>query len=496
MNLPAVVFFVVLAVATRVMWRRGARAVALGCGALTALFGLSVVRSTDTWLLIVFVVVGAFVLWQNRIRTAATVTRWGATSRRKAGVASSTDIVKVGGTLAMRRRAPIVRPSLAVPGRRAWLTRMRRLPPIEVGVELCRVGALRVWSSIEDVVAVFGGPRVGKTQWLAGRVIDAPGAVLVTSTRTDLLDLTAPLRSERGPVYVFNPVGLGGRPTTITFDPLTGCADPITAAERATDMLSAAHHDRTGGDRQFWDDLARANLAALMHAAALGRGLSMHDVQAWLAEPQEFESVILSLLTDSPERGFHNAVVQFLGTNERTRSSITTTISPALQWLMHKPAREAAWPVSEGGNPFNVATLLAQRATVYMLGGEEAQVAPLVCALPGYVAREARRLAAFCPGGRLDPPLSLRLDEAALICPVPLHQWSADMGGRGVSIVACFQSRAQLVDRYGAENAAATLNNSGARVLFGGTADRDDLVYWSTLAGERDEPILTTDMHG
>jgi hypothetical protein len=40
------------------------------------------------------------------------------------------------------------------------------------------------------------------------------------------------------------------------------------------------------------------------------------------------------------------------------------------------------------------------------------------------------------------------------------------------------------------------LNNSGARVLFGGTADRDDLTYWSTLAGERDEPITTADMHG
>jgi type IV secretory pathway TraG/TraD family ATPase VirD4 len=131
-----------------------------------------------------------------------------------------------------------------------------------------------------------------------------------------------------------------------------------------------------------------------------------------------------------------------------------------------------------------------------MLGGEEAQVAPLVCALTGYIAREARRLAALRPGGRLDPPLSLRLDEAALICPVPLDRWSADMGGRGVSIVACFQSRAQLVDRYGDAKAAVILNNSGARVLFGGTADRDDLNYWSTLAGERDEPITTTDLHG
>ena len=33
-------------------------------------------------------------------------------------------------------------------------------------------------------------------------------------------------------------------------------------------------------------------------------------------------------------------------------------------------------------------------------------------------------------------------------------------------------------------------------MVFGGTRDRDDLQFWSTLAGERDEPILTTDLHG
>jgi len=32
--------------------------------------------------------------------------------------------------------------------------------------------------------------------------------------------------------------------------------------------------------------------------------------------------------------------------------------------------------------------------------------------------------------------------------------------------------------------------------VFGGTRDRDDLQFWSTLAGDRDEPTLTTDMHG
>ena len=60
--------------------------------------------------------------------------------------------------------------------------------------------------------------------------------------------------------------------------------------------------------------------------------------------------------------------------------------------------------------------------------------APLVTALTGHIAREARRIAATRPGGRLDPPLTLALDEAALICPIPLDNWTADMGGRNVTI--------------------------------------------------------------
>ncbi|MGD9528092.1 MAG: type IV secretory system conjugative DNA transfer family protein [Dehalococcoidia bacterium] len=499
MNGSTVLVLAVFVAGAVLAWRRGARGVAAGLGAAAVLPALTLVEQSDPWLLALLVAALVGVGWLRWSRSEATVTRWGARIRRKAGVASSLDIARAGSAVAMRRKAPTVRPSLAPTSRRARLAQLLRLPAIAVGLELCRVGAWRVWASIEDVVVVFGGPRTGKTQWLAGRVLDAPGAVLVTSTRTDLFAQTGPLRAQMGPVLVFNPVGLAGLASTITFDPLTGCTDPVTAHARAEDMLAAANK-AGGGDREFWDGQARRNLAALLHAAALGattgKALSMLDVQRWLADLDGCEAEIVELLAASPEPAFEAAVAQFLRTNERTRTSITSTIAPALGWLTHGPARAAAAPVGRGGQPFDVAALLASKATVYLLGGEEAQVAPLVCALTGHIAREARRLAAHQPGGRLDPPLSLRLDEAALICPVPLDQWTADMGGRGVNIVACFQSRAQLVDRYGQAKAAVILNNSGARMLFGGTADRDDLTYWSTLAGDREEPITTTDLHG
>ena len=429
---------------------------------------------------------GAALVWHRRTRSASIVGRWGAKSRRKEGVASTLDIARFASAMAMRRKATVVRPSL---GELTCWQRLR-VATTEVAVPLCRVGAQRVWSSVEDVLLIFGGPRTGKTGYLAGRIIDAPGAVLVTSTRTDLHDLTAGLRARRGPVHVFNAVGLGDLPSTVTFDPLHGCADPVTAAERATDMIAAGSHGGSG-DREYWDAQARRVLAALLHAAAIG-ALHVRSVLGWVANPEAAAREVTSLLRRSPEPAYVEDAAQFLTTNDRTRTSITSTIMPALGWLT-SPAASAA---ASGAAPLDVTELLRSRGTVYLLGAEETQAAPLVCALTGHIAREARRMAARQPGGRLDPPLTLALDEAALISPVPLDSWTADMSGRGVSIIAAFQSRAQVVARWGETGAAIILNNAASIMVFGGTRDRDDLNHWSTLAGERDEPVTTTDSDG
>lgn len=490
-----VVFTAVSVAAVALAWRRRAWFVFAGL-ALFAFWPVSrLVERMPWWLLVLLTVPVGVVIWHRFSRTSATVARWGARSRRKSGVASTLDVARVGSGVAMRRKAATVRPSLSRSTRRARWWLLLALPTAEVAVQLCRVGLLRVWVSVEDVLVVFGGPRTGKTQYLAGRILDAPGAVLVTSTRTDLYETTAALRRQRGPVYVFNAVGLAGLASTITFDPLTGCADPVTAHERAADMLGAvaASSGRGGsGEREFWDAQARRVLAALLHAAALG-GASMRDVHSWVSDPDAGQARITSLLRRSPEKAFEIDMAQFVSTNSRTRTSITSSVMPALGWLAHPAAAAAAQP---GPAAFDVAELLATRATVYLLGGEEAQSAPLVCALTGHIARQARALAALQPGGRLDPALTLALDEAALISPVPLQRWTADMGGRGVTIVAAFQSRAQLLARYGEADAAVILNNAAAALLFGGTRDRDDLQFWSTLAGERDEPVLSTDVHG
>ncbi|MEJ2865315.1 type IV secretory system conjugative DNA transfer family protein [Actinomycetospora flava] len=486
--MATLLILVLLVAATALLVARGARLWACVPGLLAMLPALTLLQALSWPALLIAAAVLVLVGWHRWSRSRSIVSRWSARSRRRAGVASTLDVARHAGTVATRRRAGTVRPSLAALSRRERLG----VPTTAVGVELCRAGVQRVWSSVEDVTLVFGGPRTGKTGWLAGRVLDAPGAAVVTSTRTDLLELCAPIRQRgRGPVFVFNPVGLGGIRSTISFDPLTGCTDPVTAMERATDMVAATSR-ASHGDAERWDAQARRVLAALLHAAALGGG-SMRDVLGWVADNDRAAREVPALLRRSQVETFDKAAEQFVTTNDRTRTSITNSIMPALGWLNHPDAAAAAAPTDQ---PFDVEALLASRATVFLLGAEEADTGPLVCALTGHIAREARRLATAKPAGRLDPPLLLALDEAALISPAPLENWTADMGGRGVTIIAPFQSRAQLLARYGEHKTATILNNTGSVLLFGGTRDQADLQFWSTLAGERDERITTTDLHG
>ncbi|WP_340686359.1 type IV secretory system conjugative DNA transfer family protein [Amycolatopsis coloradensis] len=427
--------------------------------------------------------VAAFLGLRGRNGSAGLIGKWSRRSRRNGGVASRWQIWRVASKSAMRRKAKVLKPGLK---RALWWTR-RRVPVTEYATAVARVGFQRIWSPVEDVTLRLGGPRSGKTGELACRILDAPGAVIATSTRTDLIELTAQLRErQHGPVFVFNPSGLGKLDSTITFDPLAGCANPVTATHRASDLLPDGGSD----EREHWVSQARRALATLMHAAALGE-LDMVDVQSWVADPDGAADEVLRLLRRSPEPAFETTARQFLTTNDRTRSSITTTIMPALGWLTDPTARAAAT-----GGAFDVADLLDQRGTVYMLGAEEGHTAPLVAALTAHIAREARRIASESPGGRLDPALTMVLDEAALICPVPLDNWTSDMGGRNITIHIGAQSRAQLRKRWGDTGCSAILTNSSTLLVLANQKDPDDLQAYSLLTSDRHEMVATEDNDG
>jgi type IV secretory pathway TraG/TraD family ATPase VirD4 len=122
---------------------------------------------------------------------------------------------------------------------------------------------------------------------------------------------------------------------------------------------------------------------------------------------------------------------------------------------------------------------------LYLIG-REGSCRALIGALTAEVAHQVRMTAAGRPGGRLDPPMTALLDEAPLTCgPIPLHDWTSDMGGRGLTLHVVAQSLAQLRDVWGHDRANTILGNTASLLVFGGLKAADDLDRLSTLTGTR-----------
>lgn len=422
------------------------------------------------------------------LTTKAWVRRRDAAHRASGGVASWLDLQQHASPTALRKTAAVKRPSLAAgTGVRGWWVR-RRVAATEFAVQLLITGVIRggVWASCEDVTLRIGGPRTGKTGSLACHILDAPGALLVTTSRTDLLEATRAWRERRGRVVVFNPSGLGRIPSTVRWSPLAGCTDLGTAYRRAQDLLPS-----TGsGEGERWDLQARGLLAILMHAAALS-GQTMAKVQEWISPADHIaRDAILDALRTSPNaQGLSSQVRGIYATNDRTLSSVTTTILPGIRWLADSTAAQVGDAPLDHPDFLDVADFVARGTdSLFLLGQAEtgSPMSRLIGALTAEVAEQVRQHAAAQPGGRLDPPMTAVLDEAPLTCgPIPLHQWTADMGGRGLTLHIAAQSLAQLRDVWGRDRAEAILGNTAHLLVFGGLKSAEDLERVSVLANTR-----------
>ncbi len=95
---------------------------------------------------------------------------------------------------------------------------------------------------------VVGPPGSGKTlAYFAPLVLAAPGPVLVSSTKADIVELTWTARGTRGPCRVVDPLGVTAGLPALRWSPLAGCGDP-TRAETLARAFVAGSASGTGAD--------------------------------------------------------------------------------------------------------------------------------------------------------------------------------------------------------------------------------------------------------
>ena len=119
-----------------------------------------------------------------------------------------------------------------------------------------------MWASCERSILVVGPPGSGKGLHIAiNAILDAPGAVITTSTKPDNIKATLLARSpHRGPVGVFDPQGMlgAGFAHQVAWDPIDGCEDPIRAATRA-EALAANTGITSSGENAVWRGHAKTS---------------------------------------------------------------------------------------------------------------------------------------------------------------------------------------------------------------------------------------------
>ena len=400
-------------------------------------------------------------------------------SRSAAGqgdaAAGRAEIRRAAGERALVRRAGALRPSLAKPTAR------------HLGHRLGRARGVVCWASAEDSVVILGPPRSGKGLHLViPLILDAPGAVITTSTRPDNLTATLTARRSRGAVAVFDPQGLAsGVAKGVRWSPMRGCVNPQTALIRAKALTAGTAHGTS--DSNFWQSSAEQAVRCLLHAGALA-GASAEDLYRWSLSSVLASEAVGPLTDDSrAAAGWAQALEAILGADARQRDSVWAMVTIAFSALADPDVLQALSP--QPGHEFDPETFLRSDGTLYLLGTSSgaSSTSGLVTAFIEDVVEVARRLAAGSPAARLDPPLTLVLDEAANYRMPSLGSLMSEGGGTGISTVVVLQSLAQARAVWGEHEGAALWDSAIVKVVLGGGSNARDLDDLSRLIGTRQQ---------
>lgn len=265
--------------------------------------------STDILAVLTTVAVRLWIAWRRHTHITQT------DPHHLAGIATRHDVQTTASTKALLRRAGTLRPSLDSP------------TPADIAYLLGTSHGTKVWASVEDSILLIGPPRSGKGLHIViNAILDAPGAVVTTSTRPDNLTATLHARQRHGgPVAVFDPQHLAeGIPAELRCSPVRGCHDPLTAMTRANGLATATGLSAGGVESGgFWEDKTRTALQSLLHAAALD-GRPPADLFRWTLDPAAASEAV-AILNSNPNAaiGWDDSLAAMIDADPRVLHAVT-----------------------------------------------------------------------------------------------------------------------------------------------------------------------------
>jgi type IV secretion system protein VirD4 len=379
----------------------------------------------------------------------------------------------------------------------------------------------RRWSAVQGdrgSVALIGPTRSGKTVLVSAGIVAWDGPVVALSVKRDLYNTTAAARASRGEIAMFDPSRVTGLPTA-RWTPLRDVETSSGALRSARALANAIPHAGvSNGD--YWAQHGETFIGAYLCLAGLSRLITLPDGSApkpltisrlagWaymqvgiddptvnqlltvgLCEDQCLEVQLLARNADMKLQAFH-------GEDSRIRDSIYATARLAFEsWTDPSVAHSAdvdprpfydsdtAFPTTPrtidldwlmGGGPDRANTLyLSAPAT------EFSRLAPVLGGLIGDLREQVH--AWDIRNQRLEKPLLFVIDEAGQLELSWFPSEVSTIAGLGAHFVTCWQSRAQIADRYGTL-ADAVLGGHRSKVVFNGTDDPSTLDFLSRITG-------------
>lgn len=472
------------------------------------------------WLITGMTVVAAILGRQNRRRGKRFACgRWVAFTIATLAVLASSwglpAIAYVGGyywpeiaRLAARLRSPRPAPP-AVPAGRAQPQRDPAAGP--AGVPAYAGGFLgvddhgrTVLANPRGAVLVVGPPGSSKTQAVCMcSVAFAPGPVVSTSIKTEVLAATAAARSTRGQVWWFDPGGTEPPPpgvTRLVWNPLVDVLD-WDAARSVAGRLAAPARPQAGAGHagDHWLDRAESWLAVLLFAARLSHpGGDLESLARWSMAPTAAGPEVEAMLIVAAEDGTTGAQIarqlldSLLSAPDKERESIASTLARLLNIYTSPAAIEAglrpnfdpaAFVRSQGDSVFIACPVDRQR-----------DFAPLIAGLLESIrlAQYRRRQAVDLGRESQSAPITFVLDEAANTAPIPVPAIVSEAGGQGLHLVVALQDMSQARARWGEAAASGFLTLFPDKLILAGMADRNTADMLSRMSGEFDRLTISS----
>ncbi|MEU7391761.1 type VI secretion protein [Streptomyces tanashiensis] len=296
---------------------------------------------------------------------------------------------------------------------------------------------------------VYGPPETRRPAAVEA-ILDAEGPVLVVTSDPAVWSSTKDARGKLGPVLVHDTGHLCDTPARLHWSPSEQCEDPAVAQERAVALLAPVRpHSRLDAATA---DTAETLLRCWLHAAAVD-GRPFRQVHRWAQGAGAHEPVRILRSHPKAASGLAGLLESALTAHPESRRMAQELTARALGALSSIHIREACVP--NRTDSLALASFVAEGGTLYVVGEaiEDPRThpgaMPLLTALAASVVEHGRRMAARSSDGRLDPPLTLVLDDVAAVAPFPrLPELLATGHAQGLPALALMRSEEQARTRW------------------------------------------------